>query len=298
VVGAAGLVLLLIELAPGDPIDALGQADALRPVLEAQWGLDQPLVHRWLGGLLDRLRGDWGSSMVVRPGAPVWELIAPALARSALYLITALALAMGQATALAWWTEGRSTRTRTALRAASVLPVFLMAHLLVHGLNETAFGLINAGWIARPAWFALPDQASLVREGLAIALLAWGSGTLSELHLEVEGAVTRIRGSGFVQAAIGRGSPTGPAIRRHLMVEVATIAATRVASLIGGLVIVEKVLMMRGAGALFWDAAIARDHGLAVGLAIIAAATVATAQVAADLLRWSIDPRVRARGLV
>lgn len=52
VLGAAALVLTMLWLAPGDAIDTLPNGEALRPVLMAEWGLDQPLpvrYLRWLG---------------------------------------------------------------------------------------------------------------------------------------------------------------------------------------------------------------------------------------------------------
>ena len=45
VVAVAGMQVLL-ALAPGDPIDLLPNAEAVRATLEAQWGLDVPLWER------------------------------------------------------------------------------------------------------------------------------------------------------------------------------------------------------------------------------------------------------------
>jgi len=75
----------------------------------------------------------------------------------------------------------------------------------------------------------------------------------------------------------------------------ATLAAGRVGFLVGGLVVVEKVLLLNGAGALMWDACLKRDYPLAMGLAIAAAAIVAVANLVADLVRFSVDPRLRRR---
>ena len=44
IAGAAGLVLLLVHLAPGDAIDLIPGGESVRPQLEAEWGLDQPLA--------------------------------------------------------------------------------------------------------------------------------------------------------------------------------------------------------------------------------------------------------------
>lgn len=176
----------------------------------------------------------------------------------------------------------------------SVAPIFLVAHLLVSGINEATFAAIGAGWIDRPSWFALPDQPSAMRSALAIAVLAVASGGLTELHLELEGAIDRVRGSGFVDATRARGLPVWPHVGRNLVAPVATAVAGRVAFFVGGLVILERVLLLNGAGAALWQAALLRDHPVAVGVAVLAAAVVAGARLLADLVRIAIDPRLRA----
>ena len=292
-IGAACLIQVLLAAAPGDPIDLLPNAAELRPVLAAEWGLDQPLGTRiWLG-VARLLRGDLGVSLSVRPGVPVAELVGAAALRSMQLLVPALLGAMGAALLLAWWTAGRRSAVRQVVQLISVAPVFLLAYLSVMAFNEAAWHLMAAGRIARPGWFALPDQASLLRGALAATVLGLGSGSLAELHAACEDELVRLRSSDFVEAAVARGASTTPHLLWNLVGPLTHLASRRATFLVGGLVIVEKVLLLQGAGALFWDASLGRDYPLAAGLGLAAALVVCTVNLGGDALRLIIDPRAR-----
>lgn len=292
-VGASALALGLLVLAPGDPIDLVPNGEELRPVLEAQWGLDRPLPERFARSLGRVVTLDFGTSLTYRPGAPVAEVIEGPALRTAGLVGAALLLGVTWGAGLAALTAGRRSALRPLVIGLSVTPVFLLAHAAVAGLNAGAWWAIGAQWIDRPAWFALPDQPSALRTSLAVVLLAVGSGALSEVHGEVEDALVRLRSSPHLDAARARGAAAWPHLAIGLVAPLASTAASRAALLIGGAVIVEKVLLLNGAGAVLWSAAELRDYDLALALSILAAAAVAGARLVADLVRVSVDPRLR-----
>ena len=234
------------------------------------------------------LSGDLGLSLTVRPGASVWDLAMASGSRSARLLIPAALLSLSLSLLLAW--SGRRMRL---LHAVSVMPVFLMAYLLVFSLNETAFALIQEGRISRPSWFALPLNESPVRSLVAIAVLATGSGALSSLTGELAESMRHIRSSAWLEAARARGTPLLPHMLGNLLPPLLTGLASQIAFLTGGLIVIEKVLLLNGAGALLWEAALQRDHPLAMGLALLAAVVVCGARLLANLGRVLIDPRLR-----
>lgn len=291
--GAGALLQVLLAAAPGDPIAMVPGGEELRPALAAEWGLDQPLPVRILRAVSQTLRGDLGVSLTVRPGAAVSGLVLEAAGRSLALLLPSLLLAVGTALALAALRGRYVGKVRRLVAMASALPVFLLAWAAVTGLNAGAWALMERELIARPGWFALPDQDSALRAALAMVALAWGSGTLSELHASFEEEIGRVREAGFVAAARGLGLPVWPHVVRNLAPVVAALTAARVGALLGGLVIVEKVLMLRGAGALLWEAALQRDYPLAFGLGLAAAATAAGARLLGDVVVAALDPRPR-----
>lgn len=293
-VGAVVVAQSLVSLAPGDAIDLLPNAEEVRATLAAEWGLDAPLPVRLLRTLGGLATGDLGVSLAYQPGRPVAELVADAGSRSLGLLLPALALGMGLAVALGAWSARRPGRALTrAVQAVSVLPAFLAAFLLVTGLNALTWSLIQAGHIERPEWFALPDQAGPVRTTLAVVVLAVASGSLAEQHAACETEFGRLVNAPFVEAARARGAPVWPHLLVNALPPLLDLAASRGAGLLGGLVVVEKVLLFNGAGALLWEACLKRDFPVAVGVTLAAAAVVAALRLGADLLRIAVDPRLR-----
>ncbi len=286
--GAMVLVQCLLALAPGDAIDTLPNADELRPLLAAEWGLDEPLPARLLRALGRALGGELGHSLTVRPGAPVLDLLTGTGGASLLRVSAAGVIAVVVGFALA-----RHAVLRRAAELFSALPAVVVALVAVHGLNAAAFACIERGWIARPAWFALPAEEHLFRTLLAVTILALSSGNLAQVAASARADLDALLGAPFVEAERARGGAVGPLVARHLVVPVSRALAGQAAVLLGSLVVVEHGLSLGGAGALFFQAVRLRDWPLAAGLAALAGAAVAVARLGAELLEVAIDPRAR-----
>ncbi len=291
--GAALLAQVLLWSAPGDAADLLAGDPELRAALVVEMGLDRPPHVAWWAFVTHALGGDLGRSLTYRPGMAVLELVQPAALRSLVLVVGALVVSLLVGTALAYVTAGRRSLGRRLLQAVSIAPVFLMAWVLVVGLNEWAFELMLQDRIVRPSWFALPDQESLLKWALAIGVLAVGSSAVTEVHSACEDELKAIRRSGYVDAARARGARLWPHVLWNLVPPLTTIASSRAAFFVGGLVVVEKVLHLNGVGAMLWQACRLRDVPLALGITFVAAAVVCGARLLADVLRVTVDPRLR-----
>lgn len=290
VVGCALLLQLLLTLAPGDAADLVADDPALRAALVEQWRLDQPVWRRTMASLSGLLSGELGQSLTFRPGAPVSELMLRGAASSGPLLLGALILSLGSGAGLAWLRWERGARLLSVL---SVAPVFLIAALAIMALNQLTFAGMQAGWWAAPQWFALPINDHPFKTALAVLALAIGSSAFSEIHQASRESLQAIRSSPYVDAAIARGAPLSALVLRNFLLPLSAIAARRAAFFVGGLVVVEKVLQVQGAGAMLWQACRLRDWPLVVGLSLLAALVVAGARLVADMSRLALDPRLR-----
>lgn len=290
--GASLLMLWLVARAEGDAADLLAADPAQRAQWVAALRLEEPLLQRWLGYWGGALGGDLGVSWTVRPGEPVAALLGRAWAGSAPRLLgaSALSLALGLGAA---WVERGGQALRRVQRLVSVTPAFLLAWLLILGLNTAAFAGMQAGRLARPAWFALPDQDSALKTLLAVGVLAVGSSALSEVQEALRAELGRLRGAPFIEALRARGAPTRRALVHNLLPGAAAVLSAQAPGLVGGLVVVEGVLHLNGAGALLWQACRLRDLPLALGLTLTAAAAVCAARLVVDWTRLALDPRLR-----
>lgn len=291
--GAVVFVQVLLALAPGDAIDLLPNGDELREGLAREWGLDRPLPERIVRSLVGVARGDLGTSLAYRPGASVASLVAASAGQSLALLVPGVLLGVAAGLGLGAWRAGRGTPLLRAVQAVSVVPAFLAAYVSVVGINAGVWALMERGTLDRPAWFALPDTPSALRTALGVTVLAVASGGLTELHAAFAAEIARLRGAPFVEAARARGAATWPHVLHNLVPPLAEITAARVGAVLGSLVVVEKLLLFPGAGAVLWQACRLRDVPLATGITLVAAAVVAGTRLVADLVRLSVDPRLR-----
>lgn len=128
----------MLELVPGDPVSAvLGEASTPEQyaAVEAELGLDRPVVERyvdWLGGAV---RGDFGKS-IVPPVEDVSEMIKSRLPVTIEIALVAMMLSLLVAIPLGMWTAYRArapidTVTSGVAFAAISIPSFLSALLLI-----------------------------------------------------------------------------------------------------------------------------------------------------------------------
>src|SRR5690349_11771703 len=133
------IIYALIGLMPGDPIDLMRQSDPRMSAadvtrLKAVYGLDQPLLGRYLAWGGQALAGDLGYSRLF--AAPVWSALLPRLGNSLALMGTsfllALLLALGLGTAAARRPGSRLDAAINLFCFAGVsMPTFWLALLLI-----------------------------------------------------------------------------------------------------------------------------------------------------------------------
>ena len=290
VIGATLTIETLLWIAPGDPIDLLPNGAHLRPILEAEWGLNRPLTERWWDALVRLTHGDLGVSMSVRPGVGVWTLIAAPVGRSLYWVVLAMltSISMGF---IATSKKTAAKRIFHALGIFSIAPLFLLTHLAINSINGLTYSAISNSYIDRPNFFALPIEESLVRTTLAIFLLAFASGNLNGWREEIAVIRHRIDTSDYVMATRSRGLPVWQHYLFNAIPPFVSVVVARLPLYLGGLVILERLFLLEGAGALLWNAALLRDYPLAAGLTLIFAGFVIFTRLVASLIQVQIDPR-------
>ncbi|HEX2011400.1 MAG TPA: ABC transporter permease, partial [Roseateles sp.] len=304
VLGIALLNFLVLQLAPGDVVDVLaGEAGAATPEamaqLRAQFGLDQPLSVQ-LGHYLGRLaQGDLGYSY--RQNMPVLDLILSRLPATlllmtlALVLALALGLTLGIATALR--PEGAFDHAVSLL----VLVVYAMPSFWL-GLMGLVLFAGQLGWLPAGGMVTVGLAGPWWRHVLDIAWHAvLPAGTLAAFYLAVytklmRGAMREVLQADFIRAARAKGASElrvllGHALRNAAL-PVLTLLGFQVASVLSGAVLVESVFAWPGLGRLAFDAILARDFNLLLGILLLSSLMVTAINIAVDLASAWLDPRL------
>ena len=112
------------------------------------------------------------------------------------------------------------------------------------------------------------------------------------------GAMIEASNQDYVRTARARGASEGRILRRHVLrnalLPVVTLAGIQAGQLVGGAVLVETVFAWPGIGGLAFDALLARDYSVLLGVFLVTSIVVVLINLATDLLYLVIDPRVAA----
>ncbi|KQY06140.1 glutathione ABC transporter permease [Mycobacterium sp. Root135] len=295
--GVLIVVFALVQLVPGDPVRiALGTRytpeayDALR----AASGLDRPLLQQFFGYVGSALTGNLGVSF--RNGDPVAGILLdrlPATASLAAFgIVVALLIALpaGIYSALR---EGRigDVIVRVTSQFGVSIPDFWMGILLIALFSSTLGWLPTSGY--RPL---LEDPGGwlrhLVLPGLTVGLVA-----AAILTRYVRSAVLEVAAMGYVRTARSKGLPPMVVTFRHTvrnaLVPILTITGIQLATILGGVIVVEVVFAWPGLGRLVFNSVASRDYPVIQGAVLLIAVLFLAVNLVVDMLYAVVDPRIR-----
>ncbi|MEU0495831.1 ABC transporter permease [Mycobacterium sp. NPDC006124] len=295
--GVLVVVFALVQLVPGDPVRiALGTRytpeayDALRSAS----GLDRPLLQQFFGYVGSALTGNLGVSF--RNGEPVTGILLerlPATASLAVFGIVVALLIAVPAGVYSALREGRvaDVVVRVTSQFGVSIPDFWMGILLIALFSTTLGWLPTSGY--RPL---LTDPGGwlshLVLPGLTVGLVA-----AAILTRYVRSAVLEVAAMGYVRTARSKGlSPRVVTLRhtvRNALVPILTITGIQLATILGGVIVVEVVFAWPGLGRLVFNSVAARDYPVIQGAVLLIAVLFLAVNLVVDLLYAVVDPRIR-----
>ncbi|MBN8927509.1 MAG: ABC transporter permease [Rhodospirillales bacterium] len=297
---------LLIHAAPGDPASVIaGQSGAADPQmlaqLRAQFGLDKPLTTQLAIYVGHVLQGDLGTSF--RQGRPVLGLILERLPATLLLTGTAFVFAIAAGITLGALAAQRVGRVADSLITILALgfyatPLFWVGLMLVLVFSVwlnwlPSFGMQTVGADLH-GWAAVVDIAQY----LVLPALTLGLFYMAVYARLTRASMLEVASQDFVRTARAKGVPEGRILRRHILrnalLPVITFAGIQAGQLIGGSILVETVFAWPGIGRLAFDALLARDYQVLLGVFLVTSILVVLFNLLTDLLYAVIDPRVQA----
>jgi oligopeptide transport system permease protein len=285
------LAFFLTRLAPGGP---LSRERAISPhileKLEAQWGLDKPLVVQYFTYMGNVLRGDLSSSSKYE-GRQVAEIIAGGLPISASIGLAALgiALCVGVPFGVVAAVKKNGLWDYLPMSLAMIgicLPTFVMGPVLA-----LFFG-IKLNWFNASGWY---DPHDWVLPALTLGL--YYAAYIARL---ARGGMLEVLSQDFIRTARAKGVPgskivLGHALRGGLLPVVAYLGPA-FAGLISGSFVVEKVFNIPGLGQHFVDAGINGDSTLVCGTVIVYGTAIIFLNFLVDIVQILLNPRLSFKG--
>ena len=295
--GISVLIFVLLRIVPGNIADILFDAAGMvsaaeKHKLEAELGLDQPIVVQyvdWIGGLA---RGDFGYTYVSE--RPALEEILPRipvtakLAALALMFSVLLGVPLGVVSAVR-----QNTALDYVLRVASLsglsLPSFWLGLLILMAFVQ------YAGWIPiyteKPA--RLWDELALLSipaaaAGLRSSALVMRLTRSSMLEVLRQDYIRTARAKGASPAAVNYDHAL-----RNAMLPIITIIGIEAAFLVGGLIVTETVFNIPGVARFLVEAIRWRDYPVVQNLVMFIAIIVVSVNFLVDMAYAVLDPRIR-----
>jgi peptide/nickel transport system permease protein len=304
--GVSILSFLFFEMAPGDYFDEMRMNPQISretvAALKAQYGMDRPLHEKYLRWLGSTLRGDMGFSFAYN--GPVAPLIRGRALNT--LLLTATATLLAWAIAVPWgvwsaaaaggWADRLGNAVTSVVLAVPDVLVGLGLMLLAvrTGLFPAA-GMTSVAAAEAGGWTGALDVA----HHLVLPVAALVLGSVPVLFRHVRASMTEVLASPFIVATRAHGIPRTRLLFRHALPAAANPLASlfglSVASLLSGSLLVEVIMSWPGLGPLLLEAILARDIHLVLGPVMASTLLLLVGNLAADLLLYAADPRIRRR---
>jgi peptide/nickel transport system permease protein len=306
-IGLAVLSLWLVSVlvfvataALGDPVRAILGRDydtnvARREQLEAQLGVGDSIVSRyldWLGGLFT---GDFGTSLANQQS--VWEQISGNVVNTLVLVLLAaivmIPLAFGVAMISSHYRRRRpDTFIQTVLLALAGVPEFVTGILLVALFSTSVFHIFPAVTIVTPGGKPWDNP-----EGMVLPVATLVLAVTPHVSRIVRATLLEVLDSDYVELARLKGIPESVVIRKHALLNAIVpgiqVIALQLAWLAGGVVLVETLFSYPGIGRQLVDAVRNHDVPMVQALSMIIAAVYIVVNLVADILSILLTPRAR-----
>ena len=317
VIGATFIMFTLLWAAPGDLRDVLcpkGCDAQLQAELAEQWGLDLPLWKQYGHWLVKASKFEFGKSVSMRQGAPVAEILKPAIRLTSLLVVGAAFLSLLLSFFLSWRPIRRWARWLLHIFQYpwvffSFAPLYILAYWVVMATSRIP------NWLAVHGWFSIKtlqywkdidfipfgQQVDFdanwlyfaIHFGVAMLLLAVGNNNLVEQSSALRAELEFLKKQDFMRAVRARGASFSKHLFYNLMLPLTQFFTARAILLLGTVVIIETVLNINGIGWLLWQGMEKRDTPVVLAIALFATVLACFLQMLNEIALKLIDPRLR-----
>jgi len=303
ILGITFISFLAMSLVPGDFVSNLKLNPTITPEvirqLEAQFGLDQPLMVRYFKWLWGVLHLNFGFSLQYR--VSVTGLIASRavntiiLSASSMIFSWAIAIPIGIIVAVNQNSIWDRFLSFLAFFGMSV-PNFFLAFLMMYVALKT--GWFPIGGTFSPDYSTL-DPLSRIADRinhLILPVFVLGIAGTAGLMRLMRSQILEIKNSEFVRTARAKGLSERIVIYKHVLRNAlnpfVTMAGYSLGDLLGGAALVEAVMNLQGLGLLMLDAVRSLDIYLVMGSVLMGTILLLVGNLLADIALVAVDPRV------
>jgi peptide/nickel transport system permease protein len=303
-IGISIVLFTVLALAPGDPFGELATnpnvPPAVRAALRAKFGLDDPIVIRYLRWFAAMLHGDWGFSFVSR--VDVDTLILQRLPTTLFVIGSSQVLALLIALPVGVFAATRpySIFDQIANTLAFIgfsLPTFFtgIVFILIFSIYLDWLPFVYQADISATGWRWYWEHVRHAAMPVAVLGLFQGaswtrfvrSAMLDVIRLDY---VTTARAKGLAERTV-----VVKHVVRNALIPVVTLVALQMPAVFGGAIITEQIFRIPGIGSLLITSILANDTPVIMAVTFVFACLVILFNLLADLIYGWLDPRIAYR---
>ena len=306
--GISVLIFLIVQLAPGSPVDRFRNPRVSPEQLAAiarLYGLDKPLLEQyihWITAYVQIWRVDaWGYSFI--DGQPVLTKVANRLTATLLLMGISLivtivvAIPIGILAAVRQYSLTDKIITTFATIGYAVPSFLLGIYTLYFGAvvlhNWTGFG------------FPLFGRQSLGGDGnpsdlayhLFLPVLSLSVQSIAGFSRYLRASMLDVMRQDYVRTARAKGAGGRRVVGRHALrnalIPLITLIGLSIPALIAGAVITETIFSYPGIGDLTITAIVGNDYPTIYALAMLVGIFVILGNLIADIMYGVVDPRIK-----
>jgi len=302
--GISIVLFTVLALAPGDPFGELATNPnvpaEVGAALRAKFGLDDPIMLRYLHWLAAMLHGDWGFSFVSRIN--VDTLILQRLPATLLVIGSSQVLALLIALPVGVYSAARpySVFDQLANLLAFIgfsLPTFFtgLLFILLFSIYLDWLPFVFRSDITASGWHWYWEEfKQAVMPVAVLALVQAASWTRY-----VRSSVLEVIRLDYVTTARAKGLSERMVIVKHVvrnaLIPVVTLVALQMPALFGGAIVTEQIFRIPGIGSLLINSILANDTPVIMAVTFVFACLVILFNLIADILYGWLDPRIAYR---
>jgi peptide/nickel transport system permease protein len=302
--GISIVLFTVLALAPGDPFGDLAANSNVPPEvaasLRAKFGMDDPIMLRYVHWLAAMLQGDWGFSFVSRIN--VDTLVLQRLPTT-LFVIGSsqlLALLIAIPVGIYAATKPYSFFDQVASTFAFIgfsLPTFFtgLLFILVFSIKLDWLPFVYQSDLSATGWRWYWEEFRQAIMPVAVLGLFQGASWTRY----VRSAALDVIRLDYVTTARAKGLREGAVVMKHVvrnaMIPVITLVALQIPTIFGGAIVTEQIFRVPGIGSLLISSILANDTPVIMAVSFVFACLVIFFNLVADVLYGWLDPRISLR---
>lgn len=284
-------LFLMLEYMPGSPFNDEKLTESQLVLLNAKYGLDQPVLVRFFNYLkLVILEGDFGVSYAIQKDVAVNTLISGRvmitirIGLQAILLGTMIGLVLGLVAAIK-----RNTWMDTTATVFSVIGVSVPSYVFALGL------CFYLGY--KMKWFPITYNMEKPLLSSILPTISLSMFVIANVARFLRSEMIDVLQSDYMLLVEAKGIRKSHFIFKHgirnALIPVITVIAPLMVSLMTGSLVVEKIFAIPGMGSLLVTAIQVNDYNVVIALSFIYSLLFIGVMLVVDILYGVIDPRIR-----